>query len=111
MAEILRGSIYWCRLDPAEGHEQKSHRPVLVISHDVFNQSSGTVIALAITSQPQKVPFPLTLKLPELLVEKESWVKISQVRILSTKRLGEKLDEVDQDFLSQVVEGLQQIVA
>lgn len=50
MARILRGEIWWADLNPVRGHEQAGVRPVLVISHDVFNQRSGTVIALAITS-------------------------------------------------------------
>jgi len=43
MARILRGEIYWADLNPARGHEQAGYRPVLVISHDVFNFRSGTV--------------------------------------------------------------------
>jgi mRNA interferase MazF len=67
---------------------------VLVISHEVFNARSGTVIALAITSQPQRAGFPLTLRLESVRLPKPSWVKISQVRTLSTERLGRKLGTV-----------------
>jgi mRNA interferase MazF len=65
MAGILRGEIRWADLDPVRGHEQGGRRPVLVISHDVFNDHSGTVIVMAITSRPQRAGFPLTLKLDE----------------------------------------------
>lgn len=51
MARILRGDIYWANLDPTRGHEQSGLRPVLVLSQDVFNDRSGTVIAVALTSQ------------------------------------------------------------
>ena len=54
MARILRGYIYWTNLDPVKGRGQSGERPVLILSHDVFNERSGTVIALALTSQPQK---------------------------------------------------------
>jgi len=54
MGKILRGDILWADLNPIRGNEQAGHRPVLVISEDIFNERSGTVIALAITSQPQK---------------------------------------------------------
>ena len=63
MARILRGEIRWADLDPARGREQAGARPVLVLSHDVFNERSGTVIAVALTSQPQRAGFPLTLEL------------------------------------------------
>lgn len=63
MAGILRGEIYLADLSPSVGREQAGHRPVLVISHNIFNERSGTVIALAITSQPPRAGFPLTLQL------------------------------------------------
>lgn len=59
MARILRGEIRWADLDPVRGHEQAGHRPVLVLSHDVFNERSGTVIAVAVTSQEPRAGFPL----------------------------------------------------
>lgn len=63
MARILRGEIYWANLDPTLGSEQAGRKPVVIVSHDVFNERSGTVIALAISSQKQKAGFPLTLEL------------------------------------------------
>ena len=62
MARILRGEIRWADLNPARGHEQAGLRPVLILNHDIFNERSGTVIAVAITSQSQKAGFPLTLE-------------------------------------------------
>ena len=50
MASILRGEIHWAELDPTVGHEQSGRRPVLVLSENVFNALSGTVIAAALTS-------------------------------------------------------------
>ncbi len=91
MARILRGDIVWADLNPTRGREQAGLRPVLVLSHDVFNERSGTVIAVAITSQPQKAGFPLTLELSSPKLPKRSWVKISQVRTLAVERIGKRL--------------------
>ena len=110
MARLLRGDIVWANLDPTQGSEQAGHRPVVIISHNVFNDRSGTVIALAITSQPQRAGFPLTLKLKSGTLPKESWVKISQIRILSIKRLGSKLGQATAEELDRLVEGLNEIV-
>jgi mRNA interferase MazF len=85
-------------------------RPVVIVSHEVFNERSGTVIAMAITSQPQRAGFPLTLELEHLDLPKLSWVKISQVRTLSVERLGEKLGRVPPEVLNQLIEGLNEIV-
>ena len=110
MARILRGEIYWADLNPVRGREQAGLRPVLVISHDVFNARSGTVIALAITSQPQRAAFPLSLRLEGARLPKPSWVKISQVRTLSTERLGQSLGAVSPEELARVTDGLFELV-
>ncbi|UFS72637.1 type II toxin-antitoxin system PemK/MazF family toxin [Geomonas sp. RF6] len=110
MARILRGEIRWADLNPVRGSEQGGMRPVLVISHDVFNARSGTVIAVALSSQPQRAGFPLTLELTSAHLPKRSWIKISQVRTLAIERLGEKIGEVSPEELVQVIEGLQEIV-
>lgn len=109
MADILRGDIVWADLDPVLGHEQGGLRPVLVLSHDVFNRSSETVIAMAITSRPQRVGFPLALELPNTL-PKRSWLKISQIRTISTARLGDKITRVPDEVLGQAIEGLLELV-
>lgn len=111
MARVLRGEIYWADLNPVRGAEQAGHRPVLVISHDVFNARSGTVIALAITSQPQRAGFPLTFRLEGVKLPKPSWVKISQVRTLSTERLGRRLGVVSPEELMRITDGLLELVA
>lgn len=110
MARILRGEIRWADLNPVRGNEQAGLRPVLVLSHDVFNARSGTVIAVAITSQPQKAGFPLTLELPSTSLPKQSWVKISQIRTLSVERIGKKISLVSPENLALVVEGLNEIL-
>jgi mRNA interferase MazF len=110
MARILRGDVVWAGLDPAQGHEQSGRRPVVVLSQDVFNERSGTVIACALTSQEPRAGFPLTLELAGTKLPKRSWVKISQIRILSARRLGKKLGRVSTEELLQIVDGLNEII-
>jgi mRNA interferase MazF len=110
MAEILRGEIRWANLEPVQGREQGGFCPVLIISQDVFNQCSGTVMAIAITSQPQRASFPLTLELTSGELPKKSWVKISQIRTLSVDRIGKKLGSISMEELAQIIEGLNEII-
>jgi mRNA interferase MazF len=110
MAGILRGEIRWADLNPTRGKEQAGQRPVLILSHDVFNERSGTVIAVVLTSQPQRAGFPLTLELTTPRLPKRSWVKISQIRTLATERIGNRLGRASPEELAQVLEGLNEIL-
>src|SRR3989337_199136 len=111
MARILRGEVRWADLNPVRGNEQAGLRPVLILSHDVFNARSGTVIAVAITSQPQRASFPLTLELISSNLPKKSWVKISQIRTLSVERIGKLISRASQQEIAQIIEGLNEIIA
>ena len=51
---IKRGDIYYADLNPVVGSEQGGTRPVLVISNDIGNKHSPTVIIAAITSRVRK---------------------------------------------------------
>ena len=110
MARILRGEIRWADLNPVRGHEKAGLRPVLILSHDVFNERSGTVIAMALTSQPQRAGFPLTLELKTGKLPKRSWVKISQIRTLSVDRIRKKIGRATPEELIQIIEGLNEII-
>jgi len=109
LARILRGEVRWANLQPTIGHEQAGKRPVLILSENVFNQRSGTVIGVALTSQTPSAGFPLTLELESSELPKQSWVKISQIRTFSTKRIGKKLGVVNPEEIVSVIEGLNEI--
>lgn len=110
MARVLRGEVRWADLNPVRGREQAGERPVLVLSHDVFNDRSGTVIAVALTSQEPRAGYPLTLELRTPALPKRSWVKTSQIRTLSTERIGRRLGRVSDEELAKVVDGLFELI-
>jgi mRNA interferase MazF len=110
VARILRGEIRWADLNRTVGHERGGRRPVLILSQDIFNERSGIVIAVAVTSQPQRAGFPLTHELTGAKLPKRSWVKISQIRTLSVDRIGPKLARAEPEELAHIVEGLNEII-
>ncbi len=110
MARILRGEIRWAEFNPVRGHEQAGRRPVLILSHDIFNERSGTVIAVAMTSQEPRAGFPLTLESKAAGLSTRSWIKISQIRTLSVDRIGSRLGRASEEELARVLNGLNEIV-
>ena len=110
MARLLRGEVRWADLSPARGHEQSGRRPVLILSADVFNERSGTVIAVALTTQPPRAGFPLTLEVGPGQLPKPAWIKISQIRTLPMHRIGRKLGTVSPEEVARAIEGLNEIL-
>ncbi|MEO7646862.1 MAG: type II toxin-antitoxin system PemK/MazF family toxin [Gemmatimonadaceae bacterium] len=110
MARVLRGDIRWADLGSTRGPEKTGRRPVLVLSNDVFNARSGTVIAVALTSQRPRAGFPLTLESGATGLPKSSWIKISQIRTLAAERIGARLGRSSEEELSRVIEGLNEII-
>jgi mRNA interferase MazF len=110
MARILRGEIRWAALNPVRGREQAGQRPVLVLSHDVFNERSGTVIAVALTSQEPRAGFPLTLESKAVGLSKRTWIRISQIRTLSVDRISKRIARASEEELSRVLDGLIEIL-
>jgi len=111
MARILRGDVVWADLTPAVGHEQSGQRPVVVLSHDVFNERAGVVIAVAVSSQEPRAAFPFTLEITTARLPKRSWVRISQIRTLSVERLGKRLVRLAPEELERIIDGLNEIIA
>lgn len=110
MARILRGEIRWADLSPGQGREQTGRRPVLIISHGVFNERSGTVVAMAVTSRPQKAGLPLTLEINAKGLPKRSWIKIGQVRTLAVERIGKLAAVLPAEELARAIDGLHEII-
>lgn len=97
MAHILRGDVRWADLAPTRGSEQAGRRPVVILSEGVFNRASGTVIAMALTSQKPRADFPLTLK-------------ISQIRTLSVQRIGARIGRASAEEFGLLIDGLNEIL-
>ena len=110
MARVLRGEVRWADLGITRGSEQAGQRPVLVLSQDVFNERSGTVIAVALTSQEPRAGFPLTLESQATGLPKRSWIKISQIRTLAAERVGRRIGRAPAEELVKVLEGLNEIL-
>jgi mRNA interferase MazF len=111
VARILRGEIRRADLNPVRGSEQAGLRPVLILSHDVFNERSGTVIAVALTGREPKAGFPLTLESGAAGLPKRSWIKISQIRTLAVERIGRRVARASEEELDKVIDGINEIIS
>ncbi|HIJ74042.1 MAG TPA: type II toxin-antitoxin system PemK/MazF family toxin [Candidatus Hydrogenedentes bacterium] len=100
MARTLRGDVRWANLNPVRGPEQAGRRPVVILSREVFNERSGTAIAIAVTNRARRAGFPLSLQITSCSLPKRSWVKMSQIRTLAADRIGRKPGRVSPEEMA-----------
>jgi len=93
---IERGQIYWCGLDPVQGHEQGKTRPVVIISSDSYNKSRSPLTAIVpLTSSPGKNPIHLSLSPADTGLDSASTALIDHARFIDRSRLkGEPIGRV-----------------
>ena len=73
MSRVRRGDLFWADPGPVVGHEQAGHRPVLVLSDEVFNARLGVAIVVPVTSRQPRQPYPITFPLSSGGLPKKSW--------------------------------------
>ena len=101
---VKRGEIYYADLSPVVGSEQGGMRPVLIVQNDVGNRHSPTVIAAAITSQPNKTRLPTHIEISarDYGLSRKSVVLLEQIRTLDKRRLRERMGCLDHTLMQQV---------
>ena len=104
-----RGDLVWLEFGPQSGHEQAGHRPVLVLSPEVYNRKTGLAIFCPLSSREKGYPFET--QLPKGL--KVSGVVISdQVKNLDWKiRRAKFCCEAPPLVLSEVLGKLDALLA
>lgn len=108
---MKRGDLYWADLIPRSGSEQKGRRPVLILSHDAFNQAPGwrSIIVVPIsTSSTQAMRGPTAIHLPKGAggLKKESIALCHQVTTLDRSKLTERIGRLSPDLLDEIEQGL-----
>jgi len=85
---IERGQIYWCALEPIQGHEQGATRPVIVVSADAYNKTQSPLAAVVpLTKAPAKTPLHLCFSPDDTGLRMASTVLIDRARFLDRSRL------------------------
>jgi mRNA interferase MazF len=113
---MKRGDVFWADLAPRSGSEQQGRRPVVVISHDAFNQTRGwrSIIVVPLsTSLVQAGRGPSAVLLPQgsAGLGKESVALCHQVTTLDRGKLTQRIGELNSAELKQVEDGLKAAMA
>ena len=105
---IRRGDIFYTELNPVIGSEQGGTRPVLIISNDIGNSHSPTVIIAAITGRTQtKAKLPTHTEVKEVEgLDRDSIVLLEQIRTVDKKRLKQYMGMMPAEVMARVDKAL-----
>ncbi|MFN7648003.1 MAG: type II toxin-antitoxin system PemK/MazF family toxin [Acidobacteriota bacterium] len=101
---IVRGQIFWCGLDPVQGHEQGALRPVIIISADTYNLSRSPLVAVVpLTRAPAKNPLHLEFSTKQTGLDAPSTALVDRARFLDRRRLqGAPIGHLAAEALSRL---------
>jgi mRNA interferase MazF len=99
---LRRGDIWLVNFNPTQGSEQRGIRPALIIQNDVGNEVSPVTIVAAISSVTKTYPINVEIKPSESGLEKDSVVKLNQIRTIDKKRLIKRLGKLDSSKMKAV---------
>ena len=105
---IKRGDVFYAELNPVVGSEQGGIRPVLIISNDIGNSHSPTVIIAAITGRTQtkaKLPTHTEVKDVEGL-DRDSIILLEQIRTIDKQRLKNHMGTMPDNIMARVDKAL-----
>ena len=108
---MKRGEVHWANLDPRSGSEQTGRRPVIVMSHDGFNQTSGwkSIIVVPISTSASQGGRGLTVvEIPGSTggLPKTSFAVCHQVTTLDRAKLSKRIGTLPPEIVREVNEGL-----
>jgi mRNA-degrading endonuclease toxin of MazEF toxin-antitoxin module len=108
---VKRGDVYWAELVPRSGSEQKGRRPVVVVSHDAFNQveSWRSIIVVPLSTskaQAQRGPTAIVLRKGTAGLKRGSVALCHQVTTLDRAKLTKYIGTLPLAKLAELEAGL-----
>jgi mRNA interferase MazF len=108
---VKRGDVFWANLTPRSGSEQTRRRPVIILSHDAFNQTSGwrSIIVIPVTTstaQARRGPTVVPLAAGTAGLPTASSALCHQITTLDRAKLTERIGTLPLHLLQQVEKAL-----
>jgi mRNA interferase MazF len=108
---MKRGELYWARLSPRSGSEQKGRRPVVVVSSNGFNEvpTWRSLIVVPITTskrQAQRGPTVVPLPRAESGLPEASLAVCHQITTLDRSKVESRIGALSGAAMTRVEEGI-----
>ena len=108
-----QGEIYWVDLGEPSGSEPGYRHPHIVIQNNIFNSSNiNTVVVCSLTSNVKraKAPGNVSFNKGEANLPKKSVVNISQIYAVNKSDLIEKIGQVSERKMLEILEGIKLLI-
>jgi mRNA interferase MazF len=96
-----RGDIVFLNFDPIRGHEQRGHRPALVLSPISYNRKTSLALFMPITNKQKGYPFEVVLPAE---LKTQGVVLADQLKCLDWKDRSIEFVEVAPESLIEAVQ-------
>jgi mRNA-degrading endonuclease toxin of MazEF toxin-antitoxin module len=108
---MRRGDVCWATLEPRSGSEQRGRRPVVVMSHDSFNQVPtwrSVIVVPVTTSSRRAASSPTVVSLPstETGLPADSYAICHQITTIDRRKLGAPTTTLGSAILRAVESGI-----
>ena len=108
---MRRGEVHWADPVPRSGSEQTGRRPVIVVSHDGFNQTAGwrSIIVVPIsTAASQATRSPTIVEIPAGIggLPRNSYAICHEVTTLDRAKLTKRIGALPGEILEELAAGL-----
>ena len=108
---MKRGDLFWANLTPRSGSEQTGRRPVIILSHDAFNETPTwrSIIVIPISTSPnqsRRGPTVVVLPAGTANLKNDSSALCHQITTLDRVKLVERIGELSAESLAQVEKAL-----
>jgi mRNA interferase MazF len=108
---VRRGEVYWAELAPRSGAEQTGRRPVIVLSHDGFNQTPSwrSITVIPVSTSPSQGRHPITaIEIPGGVagLPRTSFAVCHQITTLDRAKISRRIGALPPLILREVENGL-----
>jgi mRNA interferase MazF len=108
---MKRGDLFWANLSPRSGSEQAGRRPVIILSHDAFNEVPAwrSIIVIPVSTSPtqsRRGPTVVALPAGTANLKEQSSALCHQITTLDRVKLVERIGELSSETLAQIERAL-----
>jgi len=102
--KVERGEIWLASLDPTQGSEQASTRPIIIFQENTVSKFTSTIITIPLTTNLRRVALPTCFLISNGQggLNQDSVALCHQLRVLDKTRLIKRIGQLDFEVITRL---------